>query len=75
MHKNIIKRKADVSTWKDRVKERDIDFLTDLNAEHAFQSNYVLYLAFVIGCIRTNSSAVFCNKVYEHSGGNHVWSA
>ena len=38
--------KAGKSTLKD-VNESYIDFLLDLNTEHAFQLNRVLYLAFV----------------------------
>jgi hypothetical protein len=30
----LIKRKAELYTWKDQVKERDIKFLLDLNTEH-----------------------------------------
>jgi hypothetical protein len=33
----------------DRVRSRDIGFLPDLNTEHAYHYNSLLYLAFVIG--------------------------
>lgn len=44
----LINRKADICTWKDRVKERDIDFLLDLNTDHTFYCNCLLYVDFVI---------------------------
>jgi len=33
----------------DRVRRRDIGFLPDLNTEHAYHCNSLLYLSFVIG--------------------------
>jgi hypothetical protein len=33
----------------DRVRRRDIDFMPELNTEHAYHCNSLLYLAFAIG--------------------------
>ena len=44
----LINRKADICIWKDRVKERDIDFLLDLNTDNTFYCNCLLYVDFVI---------------------------
>ena len=50
----LTKRKTEIytCTWKDHIKERYVDFLSDLNTEHAFHCNHLPYLTFDKGDIR-----------------------
>ena len=51
----------------DRVRRRDIGFLPDLNTEHSYHCNSLIYLSFVIGekgreKRKTDNRYVFANE-------------
>ena len=54
----------------DRVRSRDIGVLPDLNTEHAYHYNSLLYLAFVIGEKKKGKRKTDNRYVFANEGSN-----
>ena len=54
----------------DHVKRRDIGFLPDLNTEHAYHCNSLLYLDFVIGEKKKGKRTTDTRYVFANEGSN-----
>jgi hypothetical protein len=54
----------------DRVRRRDIGFLPDLNTEHVYHCNSLLYLGFVIGEKRKKKRKTDNRYVFANEGSN-----